>query len=97
MKVIVDMNNRKRLVGKGINAAYRRTPLEWMQLIINCLIELQDIINDMEKMNTDDTKFIIMNVQNIKRFYEELEREFFRSQLAQASSSKVQSNISIHF
>ncbi len=85
------------MVGAGINAAYRRTPFEWMELIINCLTQLQETIQAMETMNASDSEFITRNVLHIKRFYEELEREFFRSQLAQEPNKKVQSNLSIHF
>jgi hypothetical protein len=88
---------RRELIGAGINAAYRRTPFEWMELIINCLTQLQEIIQAMENMDKEDSEFITKNVTHIKRYYEELEREFFRTQLATGSTEKVQSNITIHF
>lgn len=83
---------RRELVGAGINAAYRRTPFEWMELIINCLSQLQEVINDTD-LDEEDSLFIMKNVSHIKRYYEELEREFFRS----PSSEVIQSNMTIHF
>jgi hypothetical protein len=86
---------RRELVGAGINAAYRRTPFEWMELIIDCLSQLQEVIDGTD-LDEEDSIFIMKNVSHIKRYYEELEREFFRSQTIE-SSETVQSNMTIHF
>jgi len=88
------------LVGTGINATYRRTPFEWMELIIDCITQLQQIIQAMETMDKSDSEYIINSILHIKRFYEELEREFFRSYLdseRNKSTGSIQPNISIHF
>jgi hypothetical protein len=92
------MTTNKPIVGAGINVTYRRTPYEWMDLIIQCITELNDIINNMDEI---DKEYIKRNINHIKRFYEEMEKEFFRSHLEeqqnQKSTSTVKSNISIHF
>ncbi len=84
---------KRELIGTGINAAYRRNPFMWMELIINCLTQLQETILTMETMGSEDSEFITKNVLHIKRFYEELEREFFR--LASEQDQQVQSNLNI--
>jgi hypothetical protein len=91
----------KPIVGAGINVTYRRTPYEWMDLIIKCITELQNIINDMDEVNKENKEYIKRNISHIKRFYEEMEKEFFRCHLEeqeqQKSTDTVKSNISIHF
>ena len=88
----------KKLPGETINANYKRTPDEWMDILLTCLNELSENIVEMEDLSMTNKDYIVRSVFHIKRFYSELEKEFFRNHNTPQNASKTtKSNITIKF